>query len=88
MSLDEMVEELRDEAQDLACCLKGIPAEDSISGQAAQTLEEFGAALARIRDGAPDPQDIARRALALAEALTPIGDADDTVRRLLKPRRQ
>lgn len=88
MSLDEMVEELRDEAEELAADLKGIPAEETISGQAAQTLEEFGAALARIRDGAADPQDTARRALGLAEPLTSIGDADDTVRKLLKPRRE
>lgn len=83
-----MVEDMRDDAEDLASDLDGIPAEETASGQAAQTLEEFGDALARIRDGVPDPQEVARLALALSNPLKPIGDADDTVRRLLKPRRE
>lgn len=82
-----MIEDLRDDAEDLAGDLEGIPAEETAPGQAAQTLEEFGYTLARIRDGAPDPQEVARRALALAAPLKPGGDAADTVRKLLKPRR-
>lgn len=88
MTLDEMVEELRDEAEDLAIELNGIPPEETVPGQVAQTLEEFGEALARIRDGVPDPREVARIALSLSEPLKPIGDADDTVRRLLKPQRE
>ncbi|WP_246695857.1 hypothetical protein [Methylorubrum populi] len=88
MTLDEMVEELRDEAEELARDLEGIPAAETVPGQAAQALEEFGAALARIRDGAADPQDIARAALDLSEPLKPTGTIDDTIRRLLKPRRE
>ena len=83
-----MVEDMRDDAEDLAGELDGILPEETAPGQAAQTLEEFGEALARIRDGAADPQEVARFALALSNPLKPIGDADDTVRRLLKPRRE
>lgn len=83
-----MVEDMREDAADLAGDLNGIQAEETAPGQAAQTLEEFGEALARIRDGVPNPQEIARLALALSEPLKPIGDADDTVRKLLKPRRE
>ncbi|MBB5762167.1 hypothetical protein HNR01_001787 [Methylorubrum rhodesianum] len=88
MTLAEMVEDLRADAEDLASDLDGVPAEETASGQAAQALEEFGDALARIRDGAPNPQDVARIALALSEPLKPIGNADDAVRELLKPRRE
>lgn len=88
MSLAEMVKDMRDDAEDLAGDLDDIPAEETASGQAAQTLEEFGEALARIRDGVPDPQEVARLALALSEPLKPIGDGEDTIRRLLKPRRE
>lgn len=83
-----MVEDMRDDAEDLAGELDGILPEETAPGQAAQTLEEFGEALARIRDGAPDPQEVARLALALSDSLRPVGDADDAVRRLLKPRRE
>lgn len=83
-----MVEDMRDDAEDLATDLESIPPEETAPGQAAQTLEEFGEALARIRDGAPDPQEVARLALALTKPLKPIGDADDTIHKLLKPRRE
>lgn len=83
-----MVEDMRDDAEDLATDLESIPPEETAPGQAAQTLEEFGEALARIRDGAPDPQEVARLALALTKPLKPIGDAADTVRKFLKPRRE
>lgn len=88
MTLAEMVEDMRDDAEDLAGELDGILPEETAPGQAAQTLEEFGEALTRIRDGAPDPREVARLALALSEPLRSIGDADDTVRKLLKPRRE
>lgn len=88
MNLAEMVEDMRDDAEDLAIELNGIPPEETVPGQVAQTLEEFGEALARIRDGATDPQEVARFALALSEPLKPVGDASDTFRKLLKPRRE
>lgn len=88
MTLDEIVEELRDEAVDLAPDLEGIEAEETLSGQAAQTLEEYGEALARIRDGAADAPAIAGAAMSHDTPLKPIGDAADTLKRLLKPRRE
>lgn len=86
MTLDEMVEDLRADAEDIASDLEGIPPEETVTGQAAQTLEEFGAALAQIRDGAAEAAEIARATLALERALKPIGGAEDTIRGLLKPR--
>lgn len=86
MTLDEMVEDLRADAEDIASDLEGIPPEETVTGQAAQTLEEFGAALAQIRDGAAEPAEIAGAALALAEPLKPIGGAEETIQGLLKPR--
>ncbi|KAA0117883.1 hypothetical protein CIW48_27160 [Methylobacterium sp. P1-11] len=86
-SVDELVEELRDEAEDLAQDLKGIPAQETVCGEAAQALEEYGAALSQIAAGADDPKAVAAEALALAKPLLPIGDAPDTLRDLLKPRR-
>ncbi len=88
MTLDELVEGLREDAEDLASDIRGVPPEEMTPGQAAQTLEEFGEALARIRDGAPDPQEVARVALALSEPLKSPGDVDDSLRKLLKPRRE
>jgi len=82
----EMAEALRDSAEDLAEDLIGIPPQDTTEGQAAQTLEEFEAALTWIASGVPDPQGIARDALSLIDPLKPIGGADDTIRKLLKPR--
>lgn len=88
MTVAEIVEDLRDEAVDLAPDLKDIPAHETVYGQAAQTLEEFEAALTRIAEGAGEPQSIATEALSLSSPLRPIGDAEDTLRRLLKPRRE
>lgn len=87
MTLDEMVEDLRADAEDVASELEGIPPEETVTGQAAQALEEFGAALAQIRDGSEKPVEIARVALALVEPLRPIGGAEDAIRELLNPRR-
>ncbi len=86
-TVTEMAEDLREDAVNVAEDLIGIPPQDTTVGQAAQTLEEFEAALTRIVDGEPDPQGIARDALSLSTPLKPIGDADDTIRKLLKPRR-
>lgn len=86
-TVSELTEALRESADDMADDLIGIPAQDTTEGQAAQALEEFEAALTRIADGEPDPQSIARDALALTDPLKPIGNADDTIRNLLKPRR-
>lgn len=86
-SADELVEELRDEATDLAPDLKGIPAHETVYGEAAQTLEEFEAALTQIADGADDPKAVATEALSLAKPLKPLGGAVEAIRVLLKPRR-
>lgn len=86
-SVAELVGELREDAEDLAQDLKGIPAQETVSGEAAQVLEEYGDALSQIAAGADDPKAIAIEALALAKPLLPIGDAPDPLRILLKPRR-
>ena len=86
-----MAEDLREDAVNVAEDLIGIPPQDTTVGQAAQTLEEFEAALTWIASGVPNPQAIALDALSLSAPLKPIGeqddDADDTIRKLLKPRR-
>lgn len=86
-SVKELVAELRDEAEDLAQDLKGIPAQETVCGEAAQALEEYGAALSQIAAGVDDPKAVAVEALALAKPLTSIGGASDPLRALLKPRR-
>lgn len=88
-TVDELVEELRDEAIDLAPDLKGIAAQETTYGEAAQTLEEFEAALSQIADGAGDPKAVAAEALSLAKPLQAIADdgPDDPIRSLLSPRR-
>ncbi len=52
----EMAEDLREDAVNVAEDLIGIPPQDTTVGQAAQTLEEFEAALTWIAVGVPDPQ--------------------------------
>lgn len=88
-STDELVEELRDEAVEIARDLNGIPAHETVYGEVAQVLEEFGAALSQIAAGERDPQSVAAEALSLAKPLQPLNDddADDPLRSLLKPRR-
>lgn len=86
-SAEELVEELREEAEDLARDLKGIPAQETVHGEAAQTIEEYGAALSQIAAGIDDPKAIATQALALAKPLRPIGPGADPLRDLLRPRR-
>lgn len=85
-SVNELVGELRDEASDLAPDLEGISAHETVYGEAAQTLDEFGAALTQIATGVPDPQAVAIEALSLAKPLLPIGDEPDQLRALLNPR--
>lgn len=72
---------------DLAPDLNGIPAQETSYGEAAQTLEEFEDALTQIAAGAENPQAVAAEALTLAKPLLPIGEQDDPLRDLLKPRR-
>lgn len=86
-SLAELVEELRDEAGEVARDLTGIPAQETVHGEAAQTLEEYGVALSQIAAGFDDPKAIATQALALAKPLRPIGPGADPLRDLLRPRR-
>jgi hypothetical protein len=81
-----LVDELRDEAIDLEPDLKGILAQETVYGESAQVLEEFGAALTQIASGAQDPKAVAVEALSLAKPLLPIGEADDPIKTLLKPR--
>lgn len=85
-STDELVEELREDATDLERDLQGIPAHETVSGEAAQVLEEYGAALSQIAAGVQDPQAVAAEALSLAKPLLPISDEIDPIRELLKPR--
>lgn len=85
-SLAELVEELRDEALEIAPDLNGIPAEETSYGEAAQTLQEFGAALIDIANGAGDPASVAAEALSLSKPLRPIRESGDPVRTLLKPK--
>lgn len=85
--VNELIEGLREQAVDAASGLEGIPAHEVLEGEAAQTLEEMHAALVRIAEGSPDPAKVATEALSLEAPLRPIGDAEDTIRGLLKPRR-
>lgn len=83
----DLIEGLREDAENLSLDLVDIPPHETTEGQAAQALEEFETALRRIAEGAPEPRTIAEDALSLSAPLKPIGDADDTIRGLLKPRR-
>lgn len=83
----DLIEDLREQAEEAAADLEGVPPHETLEGEAAQALEEFEAALSRIAEGAVSPQVLAKAALSFATPLAPIGDADDTIRRLLKPRR-
>lgn len=91
LSIGELVEDLRDEAVDLAQDLKGIPAEETTYGEAAQVLEELEAALTQIAGGTDDPKAVAAEALSLAAPLKPLAEPnnapDDLIRSLLNPRR-
>ena len=59
----ELIEQLREAAEEIAPELPGIRAEETLEGEAAQTIEEMAEALMRIANGAPRPQDLARAAL-------------------------
>lgn len=86
--VDELIDELREQAVDAASDLEGIPAHEVLEGEAAQALEEMRDALAKIAAGDPSPEKTAAEALSLEAPLRPIGDAEDTIRDLLKPRRK
>ncbi len=85
--VEELIADLRDDASDLAADLDGIPAHETVYGQAAQTLEEFEHALTEIAQGAPDPRRVAEDALSLSAPLKRPGSAENTIRDLLKPKR-
>lgn len=83
----DLIEDLRGNAEDLAEDMPGVPPQETTDGEAAQVIEEMHGALVQIADGAADPQAIARTVLDLQAPLRPIGNASDTIRKLLKPRR-
>lgn len=83
----DLIEDLRGNAEDLAEDMEDVPAHETTDGEAAQVIEEMHGALVQIADGAVDPQGIARAILDLQAPLHPIGNASDTIRKLLKPRR-
>lgn len=85
-AVDELINELRDEAIELAPDLRGIAAQETVYGEAAQTLEEFGAALTLIAAGLLDPKALAVDALSLAKPLLPLSDEAAPLRDMLKPK--
>jgi len=86
MTVAEILEDLRDDAVDLAEELIGIAAEDTIPGQAAQLIEEMGEALTQIAAGVSDPKAVAQAVLDVQAPLRPSDAPMDTLRGLLKPR--
>ena len=86
-SFAELIEELREAAEEIAPELNGIRAEETLEGESAQMIEEMADALKRIASGAPRPQDLARAALEGKAPLKPIGTPKSTVVKLHKPRR-
>ena len=86
MTVAEILEDLRDDAADLAEELVGIPAQDTTLGQAAQLIEEMGEALTQIAAGAPDPETIAQAVLDVQAPLRVVTKPIDTLKQLLKPR--
>ena len=83
----ELIEELREAAEEIAPELNGIRAEETLEGESAQMIEEMAEALKRIANGAPRPQELARAALEAKAPLKPIGRPKNTVVTLPKPRR-
>ena len=83
----ELIEELREAAEEIAPELNGIKAEETMEGEAAQTIEEMLEALMRIANGAPRSQEIARAVLETRAPLKPIGRPKNTVVKMQKPRR-
>ena len=86
-SFAELIEELREAAEEIAPELNGIRAEETLEGESAQMIEEMADALKRIASGAPRPQELARTALEGKAPLKPIGTPKNTVVKLHKPRR-
>jgi hypothetical protein len=83
----ELVDELREAAEEIAPELNGIRAEETLEGESAQMIEEMAEALKRIASGAPRPQDIAREALAAQTPRKPIGRPQPVSRKPPKSRR-
>lgn len=83
----ELIAELREAAEEIAPELNGIKAEETMEGEAAQTIEEMAEALKRIASGAPRPQEIARAALEARAPLKPFGRPKNTVVKMVRPRR-
>ncbi len=69
----EIIEQLREAAEEIAPELHGVRPEETLEGEAAQTLEEMVDALRKIANGAPRPQDLARAALEAKAPLRPFG---------------
>ncbi|MCJ2081028.1 hypothetical protein [Methylobacterium sp. J-090] len=85
-SAAELIEELREAAEEIVPELNGIRAEETLEGEAAQMIEEMVDALKRIAGGAPRPQDLARVALEANTPLKPFGRPKNTVVKMQKPR--
>ncbi len=82
----ELIAELREAAEEIAPELNGIRPEETLEGESAQTLEEMQEALRRIASGAPNPQEIARAALAAKAPLRPFGKPRNTVVKMPRPK--
>ena len=83
-SFAELIEELREAAEEIAPELHGIRAEETLEGESAQMIEEMADALKRIASGAPRPQDLARaKTYRLPE--TPSVQVSATALRIINP---
>lgn len=88
---EEIVEELRSAAESDAEICECEPHEIFLA-EGALLIEEMTAALREIEAGAPNPVEIATKALNPTAPVLPWGDAEErtpeqTIRDLLKPRR-
>lgn len=86
MTIAEIIDELRSAADETGD-IEGIDQNELVESQAAQVIEELQSALLEIADGAEDPKAVARAALAAQAPLKPPGGIEDTIKRLLRPRR-
>lgn len=86
MTIAEIIDELRSAADETGD-IEGIDQNELVESQAAQVIEELQGALLEIADGAEDPKAVARAALATKAPLKPPGGIEDTIKRLLRPRR-
>lgn len=86
MTIAEIIDELRSAADETGD-IEGIDQNELVESQAAQVIEELQGALLEIADGAEDPRAVARAALAAQAPLRPRDGIEDTIKRLLRPRR-